>query len=94
MKRFLVGGPLLGDPERFAPLVSDPIVVDRNDSDNEQTAERFVLLPNRQFVTVLAFKTGKRIGVMVPSSEEFVEITSVALVTPKSSASSVSSLSS
>ena len=85
MKRILVGAPLLGKKtgqedsnpleawRTFAPLITDP---------QESKAERFVLLPNSRFISVLAYKTGKRIATILPSldAEQVpVEITAVAV---------------
>lgn len=79
MQKLLVGGPLLGGNgnQTFAPLVSDPLTQDRK-------SERFVLLPNQYFVTVLAYKTGKRIGILLPAKN--VKITAVALTTTSNGA--------
>ncbi len=85
MKRILVGAPLLGTKTEidesspleawrtFAPLITDP---------QESKSERFVLLPNPRFISVLAYKTGKRIATILPSLDTEhvpVEITAVTL---------------
>jgi len=81
MKRILVGGPLLGqknqqhvDPRKqrqgssssktFEPLISPEI------KGASEKAERFVLLPNARFVSVLAYKTGKRVGSLMLSAKD------------------------
>jgi WD40 repeat protein len=86
MRKSVVGGPLLGDRENanrgkeaqsssvtFEPLVSD--VLDENKS------ERFVLLPNSRYVSVLSFRTGKRIGTLIPGehADDLLIIESTAL---------------
>lgn len=95
MKRILVGGPLLGqrkapsDPKHenestssdswktFEPLISPEIGAAATGK-----TERFVLLPNARFVTVLAYKTGKRVGTLLLSAgKEGTIIDSLTLAT-------------
>jgi hypothetical protein len=81
MKRVLVGGPLLGnrtDPftvhensssgQRFAPIVT-PII--------RPSQQCFILLPRAECISVLAYKTGKRVAILKTTSET---IHSVALI--------------
>ena len=52
----------------FEPLVSDAIVVVNTATSSTSSrgkSERFVFLPNRRFISVLAYKTGKRIATLV-----------------------------
>jgi hypothetical protein len=67
----------------FSPIISDPVT----SGGESGKSERFVLLPNRRFITVLAYKTGKRIGALLPclTKEEPVEITTVVHATLDSS---------
>jgi hypothetical protein len=91
MKRILVGGPLLGQRNEqldqkhqnestssdswktFEPLISPKIGATASGK-----TERFVLLPNARFVTVLAYKTGKRVGTLLLSVEKGKEAAAIA----------------
>lgn len=100
MKRVLVGGPLLGQRVKeagrgkkgsestswstFEPLISPKFETDGVSG----KTERFVLLPNARFIAVLAYKTGKRVGSLIPTQKDKEEtaIESLTLVTyPKRS---------
>jgi WD40 repeat protein len=100
MKRILVGGPLLG--QRDAPLdqkhqnestssdswkTFEPLISPKIGTAASGKTERFVLLPNARFVTVLAYKTGKRVGTLLLSAgKEATGIDSLTLATfPKKS---------
>jgi hypothetical protein len=74
MKKSIVGGPLLGHRNRsagsdivswkeFEPLVSPAIVLG---GQNKRPPQRFILLPNERFISVLAYKTGVRIATLIP----------------------------
>lgn len=79
MKSFLVGGPLLGSKARGCNSCFSPLIT------SQLGRERYVLLPNRWFISVLAYQTGSRLGSLLTGrrDESPVEITAVAL-TPTS----------
>jgi hypothetical protein len=92
MKRILVGGPLLGqrkaEVDRNESTSSDswktfePLISPKIGATASGKTERFVLLPNARFVTVLAYKTGKRVGTLLLSeTKEATCISSLTLAT-------------
>jgi NET1-associated nuclear protein 1 (U3 small nucleolar RNA-associated protein 17) len=75
MTKVLVGGPLLGDRhacfasdlvswKEFEPLVTPAIGSKR---------QRFILLPQSRFISVLSYKTGTKIATLVPFAENEVD---------------------
>jgi hypothetical protein len=100
MKRILVGGALLG--KRNEPLdekyknqstssdswkTFEPLISPKIGAGTSGKAERFILLPNARFVTVLAYKTGKRVGtLLLAPGKEATSIDSLTMATyPKKS---------
>ena len=71
LKRFLVGGPLLGS--RHQALLSDivswhkfePLITPEIELNNRQS-QRFILLPHSRYISVLAYKTGSQVAKLVP----------------------------
>lgn len=71
----LVGGPLLGKRSSFSNKQKDlkswrtfePLVTPIIGNENE---EQFVLLPSGAFVSVLAYKTGRRVSTFIPFMEK------------------------
>lgn len=78
MKREMLGGPLLGQRgscnkatlgRRFEPIIT-PVVGRSNSAATTAKTEQFILLPQEQFIDVLAFKTGRAVAKLVPFSKE------------------------
>mmetsp|Transcript_21734 Transcript_21734/g.45730 ORF Transcript_21734/g.45730 Transcript_21734/m.45730 type:complete len:1061 (-) Transcript_21734:41-3223(-) len=74
----LVGGQLLGKRSEAVPdsqnnIASwgtfEPIITPEVIFDQRKKPERYILLPHSRYITVLAYKTGVKVGTLVPSSK-------------------------
>ncbi len=78
INRLLVGGKLVGNRPKPLPNhrfdgahgTFEPIITPEVTHNNRKKAERYVLLPQARFVSVLSYKTGVKVATLVPSTKE------------------------